>query len=209
MGDWEGHRSGWGFAFSMVPYGNVWRASRRIFTKYFNPSNPNINQPCEKIYVRRFLGQLLQTPNDFLHHARTYVSLSIISLVNTFFIFICISLVGSTILSMTYSINVRPYNDPYIKAAQEATDSAAKLFIAGAFLVDIIPILKYIPEWFPGAEFQSQAAVMRKHAAKIRNFTFAATDDLMVCGSSPVPEFLSNYIFRLAVTTILRSSQRD
>ena len=96
-------------------------------------------------------------------------------------IFLCISAVGSTILSMTYSINVRPYNDPYIKLAEEAVGAIAELLIPGAFFVDIIPILKYVPEWFPGARFQSKAAMMRKHAAIMRNTTFAATEELMVC----------------------------
>ena len=96
-------------------------------------------------------------------------------------IFLCISAVGSTILSMTYSINVRPYNDPYIKLAEEAVGAIAELLIPGAFFVDIIPILKYVPEWFPGAKFQSKAAMMRKHAAIMRNTTFAATEELMVC----------------------------
>jgi hypothetical protein len=85
---------------------------------------------------------------------------------------------------MTYSINVRPYNDPYIKIAEEAVGAIAELMIPGAFLVDIIPILKYVPEWFPGAKFQSKAAILRKHAASIRNITFAATQELMVCDST-------------------------
>ena len=50
----------------MRPYGDVWRARRQMFTKYFNPSNPSINQPRETVYVRRFLDQLLQKPDDFL-----------------------------------------------------------------------------------------------------------------------------------------------
>ena len=57
---------------------------------------------------------------------------------------------------MTYSINVRPYNDPYIKIAEEASRALSELFTPGAFieiLVDIIPILKYLPEWFPGGKF--------------------------------------------------------
>ena len=92
---------------------------------------------------------------------------------------------------MTYSINVRPYNDPYIKNAEEAMEVIADFTpIPGAFLVDIIPILKYVPQWFPGAKFQSKAAVMQKHAAKMRNTTFAATEELMVCDSSPFLEFL-------------------
>jgi hypothetical protein len=106
------------------------------------------------------------------------------------FHFLHISFVGSTTLSMTYSINVHPYNDPYIKIVEEAIGAIAELVVPGAFLVDIIPILKYVPEWFPGAKFQSKAAVMRKYAAILRNTTFAATEELMVFDSSPFIGFL-------------------
>jgi hypothetical protein len=82
---------------------------------------------------------------------------------------------------MTYGINIQPYNDPYIKIAEEAMKVSAELFILGAFFVDIIPILKYIPVWFPGAKFQRKAVVMQEHAAIIRNKTFSATEELMVC----------------------------
>ena len=92
---------------------------------------------------------------------------------------------------MTYSIKVRPYNDPYIKIAEEAVGAMAELMIPGAFFVDIIPILKYVPRWFPGATFQRKAVVMQEHAAKIRNATFAATEGLMACGSS---SFLSRIL---------------
>jgi len=165
--------SGWGFIFGVLPYGSVWRASRRMFSKFFNPSNPSYIQPREITYVRRFLGQLLQKPDDFLQHVRT--------------------LVGSTTLSMTYNINVRPYNDPYIKIVEEAARSIAELLIPGAFLVDIIPILKYVPKWFPGAKFQSKAAIMRKEAAKMRNTMFAATEGLMA-SSDCDPSFVSEAI---------------
>ena len=70
---------------------------------------------------------------------------------------------------MTYSIKIRPYNDPYIKIAEEAVAAGAELLIPGAFLVDIIPILKYVPEWIPGAKIQSEAAMMQKHAALMHN----------------------------------------
>ena len=85
---------------------------------------------------------------------------------------------------MTYGIKVGPYNDPYVKIAEEAVGSIAEFMNPGAFLVDTIPVLKYLPEWFPGATFQRKAVVMRKHAAILRNATFAATEELMVCDSS-------------------------
>jgi hypothetical protein len=81
---------------------------------------------------------------------------------------------------MTYSISVRPYNDPYIAIAEEAIASLAELLIAGAFLVDIIPILKYVPAWFPGAKFKRKAAMMRTHSEKMRKAPFEATKKLMV-----------------------------
>ena len=160
-----------------------------MFTKYFNPSNLSINQPRETVYVRRFLGQLLQKPNDFFEHVRTYVPVYYISshLSTSFF---RISLVGSTTISMTYSINIHPYNDPHVKIVEDAVRSVTELLIPGAFLVDIIPILKYVPEWFPGAKFQRTAAMMRKHAVKMVNTLFAATEELMVCYSSPFLGFL-------------------
>jgi len=167
----------------MLPYGDVWRESRRIFTKHFSDSS--INQPRDILYVRRFLGQLLQRPNNFLQHTRKYVPFTI-SLVNRPFIsFVCLSLVGSTVLSMTYGINIRPYDDPLIAIAEEAVEAMSELMIAGTFLVDILPILKHVPDWFPGAKFQKKAAITRTHAENIRNATFAATKEVMVFTPSP------------------------
>ena len=108
---------------------------------------------------------------------------------------------------MTYSINIRPYDDPYIKIAEEAVTAAAELVIPGAFLVDIIPILKYVPEWFPGAKFQRKAAMMRKHAAILRNTTVAATEELVVCDSTLFFRFTldDRYVLRPVVTIVPRS----
>ena len=94
---------------------------------------------------------------------------------------------------MTYCIDVQPYNDPYIKIAEEAIAATAEFLIPGAFLIlDVIPILKYVPAWFPGARFQRKAAVMQKHASIMRNTTFAATEEMMVllCDLSPFLVFL-------------------
>ena len=168
-----------------------------MFTKYFNhPSNIRVNQPRDIIYVRRFLGQLLQKPDDFLQHVRTYVPIYRIFCKHAIHFFF--SFVGSTTLSMTYSIDVQPYNDPYIRIAEEALVAIAEFLVPGAFLVDIIPILKYVPEWFPGAKFQSKAAETRRHAAIMRDTPFAATEKLMVCDSSPFLAFLLDDTYTLS-----------
>jgi hypothetical protein len=63
-------RSGWGFTWALLPYGESWRAGRRTFTKHFNSSNPGIHQPRERRYVQRFLRQLYEHPEEVLDHVR-------------------------------------------------------------------------------------------------------------------------------------------
>ena len=165
----------------MLPYEDVWWESHWLFTKYFNSSHhSSINQLHDILYVRRFLSQLLQRPNGFLRHIRTYVPCSV-SLVNRPFIFFTfLSLVGSTTLLMTYGINICLYNNPFIVMAEEAFNGTSDAFIASAFLVDMLPILKHVPEWFPRAKFQRKAAMMHNDLEMILNTPFAVTKDLMV-----------------------------
>lgn len=40
----------------------------------------------------------------------------------------------------------------------------------GSFLVDMFPIMKYIPEWFPGAEWKRKAAHWRHINGFVANY---------------------------------------
>jgi len=48
-------------------------------------------------------------------------------------------------------------NDPYITLAEEALQGVAEAGIPGTSLVDLLPVLKYVPSWFPGASFKRRA----------------------------------------------------
>ena len=69
-----------------------------------------------------------------------------------------ISTFAATIMSISYGIDVKESNDPYISIAEEALSGVAEAGVFGAFLVDIFPLLKYVPSWVPGAGFQKKAA---------------------------------------------------
>ncbi|KAG6819405.1 hypothetical protein H0H93_012135 [Arthromyces matolae] len=71
---------------------------------------------------------------------------------------------GETILSIAYGIDVTSKDDSYLKFAQEATRSVVAAAIPGTFLVDSIPLLKYVPEWMPFAGFKRKARHWRKFA---------------------------------------------
>ena len=65
-------------------------------------------------------------------------------------------------MKIGYGIAVQESDDPYISIAEVALNGAAEAGIPGAFWVDLFPILKYVPSWFPGAGFQRKATLWRE-----------------------------------------------
>lgn len=67
-------------------------------------------------------------------------------------------------MSIAYGIQVKPVDDPYIEAAEKGVHGLVTAAVPGRFLVDMLPILKYVPEWVPGAGFQRRARKWKKWA---------------------------------------------
>ena len=65
-------------------------------------------------------------------------------------------------MEIGYGIAVKETNDPYISVAEEVLDGLSQAGNPGTFLVDLIPMLKYLPSWFPGAGFQKKASRWRE-----------------------------------------------
>jgi hypothetical protein len=89
-------------------------------------------------------------------------------------------MVGETIVSVAYGLDVLPKDDPYIETAQRAVRPLLIAVVPGAFLVDAIPVLKYVPEWFPFAGFQRKAKEWRKLAIAMLEVPFEAAKHKMV-----------------------------
>ena len=69
---------------------------------------------------------------------------------------------AATIMKIGYGIAIQESDDPYISIAEEALNGITQAGVPGAFWVDLFPILKYVPSWFPGAGFQKKAARWRE-----------------------------------------------
>lgn len=61
------------------------------------------------------------------------------------FIYAYISFSGGIILRITYGYDVTPKNDEYVRLAQAAGGPLLQVVHAGSYLVEYIPVLKYIP----------------------------------------------------------------
>ena len=90
-------------------------------------------------------------------------------------------------MKIGYGIAVQESDDPYISIAEEALSGAAQAGIPGAFWVDFLPILKYVPSWFPGAGFQKKAARWRKAINAMANNPFLHVQEQLV--------YIQTYLF--------------
>ena len=64
-------------------------------------------------------------------------------------------------MEICYGITVLEHNNPYVSIAKAAIEGVSVAGSPEAFLVDLFPVLKYVPSWFPGAGFKRKAARWR------------------------------------------------
>ncbi|KAJ4485414.1 cytochrome P450 [Lentinula aciculospora] len=131
----------WDGDLLFLPYGESLHAHRKLFHQEFHPTNSSLHRPHEKKATIVFLNNLTDTPEEWLKHIE--------------------HLTGTTILAVAYGIHVQPKDDPNIAAVEKMISVFKAAAMPGAFLVDVFPILKYIPSWFPGASFKQKAKAWR------------------------------------------------
>ncbi|KAK1231747.1 hypothetical protein PQX77_005132 [Marasmius sp. AFHP31] len=79
---------------------------------------------------------------------------------------------SSTIQSIAYGISPKPATatiDPVVATAERALWSLILSGIPGSFWVDYMPLLKFIPPWFPCAGFRRKAKEWRKDVTDMLN----------------------------------------
>ncbi|KAJ6621540.1 cytochrome P450 [Mycena sp. CBHHK59/15] len=158
---------GWDFGLGL---GDRWRAHRRLFQNSFSAKASRTFRPKELVACHGMLLRTLQNPDGIMDHLR--------------------HMAGELIMSVAYGINVLPSNDPYISMAKQAMHSLSIANVPGRYLVDSMPILKYVPEWLPGAEFKRQAREWRKLALAARDTPYADTKRNITMGTAS-PSFTS------------------
>lgn len=119
--------------------------------------------PKQTKAVRRLIQSLLEQPEHFMEHVHF--------------------LSGSLILDVVFSFDVRP-GDAILALAERAVDTTKAIIAAGVWLVDVVPILKYIPSWFPGAGFKRIAAKWKTDVNKMFDVPYAKFKDSMREGSA-------------------------
>lgn len=87
---------------------------------------------------------------------------------------------AAVVMSTAYGYDIQPKKDYLIEIAEDATVRICMAMVPGARLVNHIPILRYLPTWFLGAEFQRFAADTKKLTTQMKEIPFKWTQKKMV-----------------------------
>ncbi|KAF8908618.1 cytochrome P450 [Gymnopilus junonius] len=177
---------GWDFNFGFMDYGE--RTHRRLMHDSFHPSAAKRFRPQELRSARDFLRRLLDDQSDMMGELR--------------------QLSGEAILSSTYGLKIASKHDKFITIAKAGIDPVVPALIPGTFLVDILPALKYVPEWFPGASFKRKAKEWRRLALEVRDTPFEQAKREIEKGS-PISSFCSNSLSKLDIRTDIHMQEED
>ncbi|KIJ62826.1 hypothetical protein HYDPIDRAFT_113935 [Hydnomerulius pinastri MD-312] len=150
---------GMDFNTAHLPYGNTWRAHRRMYHLALNTGATERYHPVMLEKGRVLLRKLLDAPEDFSVHLRTF-SMSII-------------------MAIVYGYEVAPRNDGFIAPIDKLMSMVVLATPERAALLNVLPPLRYIPAWFPGAGLQRLALQCKQQSAKIRHTPFQFVKDCL------------------------------
>ncbi|KAK6987836.1 cytochrome P450 [Favolaschia claudopus] len=138
--------SGWESVLSSARYGSRFRAYRKLIAQVIGNRTKMENfYPTLEYQANMFLKRVLSNPEGFDMTQATRKT------------------AGAVVLKVTYGYVVKEDgNDSLVDLADKALLEFSEITRPGAFLVDLIPVLRHIPSWFPGAGFKRRAERYRK-----------------------------------------------
>jgi len=110
-------------------------------------------------------------------------------------------------LEIAYGIEVQDEHDPYIEIAEKAVLATNQAIIPGAFMVDMLPFLKYVPSRVPGAGFKTKAKEWSKLIINLREIPFRETKRNISDGVAS-PSFVLNSLQRMDEKRNLEEQER-
>lgn len=81
---------------------------------------------------------------------------------------------------MAYGIKIQDHNDPYVQQIEEVLHAVGDASIPGRYLVEMFPIMKHIPSWFPGAGWKRKAAYYKQINDRVSREPFETVKDNLV-----------------------------
>ncbi|KAG1757058.1 cytochrome P450 [Suillus lakei] len=117
-----------GMSIALSPFGDKVRRMRRILHSHFRPTAAEAYQPLQVSHAKNTVLNILDDPHNFHNHVMTYAA--------------------TTIMKVAYGKTTpTSATDPEVVEIHQRVQKASVFLRPGAYLVDTIPWLKYLP-WY-------------------------------------------------------------
>ncbi|KLO07635.1 cytochrome P450 [Schizopora paradoxa] len=154
----------WDWMLSSLSYGEQLKKLRGPVQKFFESSNIQHYEDMQKNETQKLLRSLLRSPENYSQHLKTSLA--------------------SSIMMVTFGHEIDSFDDLLVTLARMASDHVEMAMQQGLFLVDVIPWLKHLPKWFPGAGFQVIAENGAKLSHDLRYVPYRYAKDKVLTGSA-------------------------
>ncbi|EPS95741.1 hypothetical protein FOMPIDRAFT_1053918 [Fomitopsis schrenkii] len=156
-----------GFLPSIIlsPYDAHWKFMRKLTHQAISKTAVSTYDSYHEADARRLVNLLLENPANWRSAVRF--------------------ILGRNILKTTYGLEVHSPENELITVSEATHHDLSLALVPGAFLVDVLPALKHVPAWFPGAGFQQHAARSRKRAWKMAEETYLQVKNAYDLGNAP------------------------
>ncbi|KAF4600000.1 hypothetical protein EYR40_007106 [Pleurotus pulmonarius] len=88
----------------------------------------------------------------------------------------------SVSMRIAYGHQIRSDNDEYIQVGTEGANSLLVGGTPGATVIDLFPILKHLPNWFPGTYYASLARTWKPAVDRMHNYPYDVVREQMAQG---------------------------
>ncbi|KAF9058200.1 cytochrome P450 [Panaeolus papilionaceus] len=159
--------------FFMSSQASEFKEYRRLLQSGLNPRASKTYRPIQTQEVQVLLRGLLDAPQDFISHIRRNAV--------------------AVILKVAYGYQVAGNDDPLVVALEDGMKQLGVLNIPGKYWVEYFPILRFVPEWFPGAGFKHLARVIGESMSRLEDQPLEWAKK-QIAGGNYVDSFTSKYL---------------
>jgi len=138
-----------GHGIALIPYGTIWRERRKLLHQLVSKRAMPYFHPELRTIAHQILADALNNPAK----------------INQNLLF----RIGAMMLKTTYGISAVSHDDPFLQALERLIQALLYGFNFGQYLVDIFPVLQYLPNWVP---FKGEAKYWRTARLDILNGWF-------------------------------------
>lgn len=164
---------GWDRDIIFLEYGPTLKHYRTLLQRALNNRVVVDYLPLQEHEVKRLMRRLVETPDKFMEHIHL--------------------MAGSVAIRMVYGYKVDSHDDRLVRSAEQIMSIFADMVSPGRWMVNMFPILRYVPAWFPGATFHKAVESWKPiiHASEEETFTFVK--EQMAAGTAE-PSFVSKLL---------------